>query len=87
VLLVYIDYAFIIVFFVLLAALLLPVARQKPATVGAKTAVETQSRSSRSPAEKVTYGLILLLFVLLFAVTWISERKLSHAHASKSRLL
>lgn len=77
-----IDYAFIVVFFVCLAALLLTMARQKPVTVGKETASETQ-RQSFQLADKVTYGLFLLLFVLLFAVTWISERKFSHAHASK----
>lgn len=80
--LVVIDYATIVLFFVLLAALLLVVARQKPATAGEVTTSETAAQSIPL-ANKVTYGLFFLLFVLLFAATWFSERKTSHAHASK----
>ncbi|HEY6542851.1 MAG TPA: hypothetical protein VIZ18_18045 [Ktedonobacteraceae bacterium] len=80
--LVVIDYASIVLFFVLLAALLLVVARQKPTATGEETTSETAVESIPL-ANKVTYGLFLLLFVLLFAATWLSERKISHAHSSK----
>ena len=80
--LVVIDYASIVLFFVLLAALLLAVTRQKPVTAENETASETAVQSTPL-ANKVTYGLFLLLFALLFAITWLSERKISHAHSSK----
>jgi hypothetical protein len=80
--LVVIDYASIVLFFVLLAALLLAVTRQKPAAAGKETASETQGQSIPL-ANKVTYGLFLMLFIVLFAITWLSERKTSHAQSSK----
>jgi len=80
--LIVIDYASIVLFFVLLAALLLAVTRQKPATAENETASETAVQSIPL-ANKVTYGLFLLLFALLFGITWLSERKISHAHSSK----
>jgi hypothetical protein len=77
-----IDYATIVLFFIVLAALLLAVVRQKPAAAGKEAALETRGQAIPL-ANKVTYGLFLLLFVLLFAVTWLSERKISHAQSSK----
>lgn len=80
--LIVIDYASIVLFFVLLAALLLAVTRQKPATSGEKAPLETGMQST-SLSSKITYGLLAALFVLLLAGAWFSERKISRAHSSK----
>lgn len=75
-----IDYACIVLFFVLLAGLLLFVIRQKPATSGEKAPRDGAERDS-SQTSKVTYGLLAALLVLLLAVTWLSQRETSRLHA------
>jgi uncharacterized membrane protein len=74
-----IDYSFILMFFVLLAGLLLLVIRQKPASTEEKALSETAARPS-SPTSKVTYALLAVLFVLLFAITWLFQRENSRTH-------
>jgi ABC-type Fe3+ transport system permease subunit len=73
-----IDYACIVMFFVLLAGLLLAVIRQNPPT----TEEKAQADQPSSLANKVAYGVLAALFVLLLAVAWLSERENSRAHSS-----
>jgi hypothetical protein len=77
--LIVIDYACIIMFFVLLAGLVLVAVRQKPATPEKKEPAEVTVQPSPLPG-KVTYGLLAVLFVLLLAVTWLSERENPRVH-------
>lgn len=77
-----IDYACIVLFFVLLAGLLLAVIRQKPAVSEEKVSSELALQPASSTS-KVTYGLLAVLFVLLFAVTWLAQRDNSRVHSSQ----
>jgi cbb3-type cytochrome oxidase subunit 3 len=73
----YIDYAFIIVFFVVLLGLILWIAspRQQEA---ASTAAQAQTLPP--PREnKLAYGFLAALFVLFFVLTILDQRQ--HAHA------
>ena len=82
-----IDYAFIVMFFVLLAGLLLAVIRQNPQTTEEKAqAVQPSSLLLPLPANKankVAYGVLAALFVLLLAVALLSEKENSRAHSSE----
>ena len=80
--LIVIDYACIVLFFVLLAALVLVMARQKPAITQKKARAQAANQHIPS-SNKVAYGLLAALFVLLLAATWLSERGNPRVHASK----
>ena len=77
-----IDYACIVLFFVLLAGLLLAVIRQKPAASEEKVSSELALQPASSTS-KVTYGLLAVLFVLLIAVTWLAQHDNSRVPSSK----
>jgi asparagine N-glycosylation enzyme membrane subunit Stt3 len=76
-----IDYASIVMFFVVLAGLLLAVIRQKPPATEEKA--QSQAAGPSSPTNKVAYGVLAALFVLLLAAAWLSERENSRAYASE----
>lgn len=70
-----IDYALIVLFFVLLAGLLLLVIRSKPGKTGERAPTEAVAATlSSRQTSKVAYGLVAVLFVLLLIGTWLSER-------------
>ena len=80
--LVVVDYASIVMFFVVLAGLLFLMFRRKPA----KAETKGQAQPAVKPSAQVytiTYGLLAALIVLLLAVAWLSERGSSTANSRK----
>ena len=71
----YIDYAFIVVFFVVLFGLVLWIAG--PRKAAASTSTQAQALPSRE--NKLAYGFLAGLLILLFVLTVLDQRQ--HAHA------
>ncbi|HKV00621.1 MAG TPA: hypothetical protein VJQ26_00775 [Ktedonobacteraceae bacterium] len=79
-----IDYALIVLFFVLLAGLLLLVTRSRPRATEEKTSTTSVALSSPQ-RNKISYGVLAVLLVLLIVATFLSER--GHSRTSASRAL
>lgn len=73
----YIDYAFLVVFFVVLFGLVLWIASPRKEVVASTS---TQAQALPPPREnKLAYGFLAALLVLLFVLTILDQRQ--HAHA------
>ena len=73
----YIDYAFIVVFFVVLFGLVLWIAGPHEEAVASTS---TQAKELPPPREnKLAYGFLAALLVLLFVLTILDQRQQAHA--------
>lgn len=74
-----IDYGMIILFFVVLLGLLVVVASPR-ANAQPSQAVSTVPSSIKE--EKFAYGFLLALFILLFVLSWYTQRAQTHSSST-----